>query len=252
MKLRKMLIVLLCSVGLFSVSINARAAILADVAFVIDQSGSMGGEFTWLGNAINGIDSALTAGGVTSRYAVAGYERLAGNEPSNGGYVASPYTIFDDFTSNVADITSSVNSAQLYGGLERGYHAADWARTGFSWGADAAKVIILITDEAADQRSGITEAQLGFNMTSGGYLLNVITFSNLFSQWNDAVYTKEAYQGLFDLNTLRTDPNGFTQQFTAAKLQEIKDDQNGQVPEPGVLALMGIGLLGLVGFRRRV
>ena len=248
MKRGNLLFVLLCSIGMFFVSINARAAVNADVAFVIDQSGSMGGEFAWLGNAISQIDGALSAGGVTSRYAVAGYEQLAGNEASGGGYYASPYTIFNDFTSNVADITGAVNSATVYGGLERGYHAADWSRTGFSWGTNAAKVIILITDEAADQGSGISEAALGANMTSGGYLLNVITFQNLFSQWDDAVYTNGTYQGLFDLDFLRTNPSDFTAQFTAAKLQEIKE---APVPEPGALLLMGIGLLSLVGLRKR-
>ena len=77
---------------------TASAAIVADVAFVVDQSGSMGDEFSWLANSISAINTSLIAGGVTARYGLAGYERFAGNEagaPLNSKFV--------DFSSNIND-----------------------------------------------------------------------------------------------------------------------------------------------------
>lgn len=246
MKFSRLLAISLCSLGLAFGATSAKAASFADIAFVIDQSGSMGDEYAWLGSSISQIDAALVAGGVTARYSLAGYERYAGNEP--GAPTSSTYL---DFTSNVGDITTAVNNTSLYGGLERGYHAADWARTGFSWtGGNYAKVIVLITDEAADQGSGITEAQLGANMTAGGFLLNVIAPNFRDDEWDDAVYsTSDGYQGFFDLGYLNSDPEGFTQDFVAAKLQEIQNVPT--VPTPATLALIGIGLLGFAAARKR-
>ena len=245
MKLNKMFIAALCGMAMLPFSMNARAALIADVAFVIDQSGSMSGEFAWLGSSISSIDSALSSAGITTRYAVAGYEYYAGNEGGSN--------IYQDFSTDISDITTAVNGASVYGGTENGYHAADWSTTGFSWDPNAAKVIILVTDESGNQYSssvfGVDEATLGTNMTSGGFLLNVIAPTYYQSEWDDAVYQTGSYLGFFDIDYLRTDPTNFTADFTAAKVKEIQ--HYNPVPEPASLALMGIGLLSFAAYRKR-
>ncbi len=245
--MKKYLLVALSLVLVMGFAGTSSAVSTADIGFVIDQSGSMSGEFAWLGSSITGIDTQVQAGGVTANYGVAGYEFYAGS--------ADVRNAWQDITSSVAAVVSEVNSVNVYGGTERGYHAADWSTDNFSWtGGTYAKVLVLITDEPNDYRSsyaygGLTgEAALAKKMSDNNILLNVITFQGYYGYWDDAVYSKDSYSGLFDLNYLRTNPSGFTTDFTTAKLQEIKDVP---VPEPGILLLTGIGLACLAFSRKK-
>jgi hypothetical protein len=253
-----------------AMSINA-SAVPVDIAFVVDQSGSMSAEFNWIPTVMTEIDTAL--GGysqVTStRYGVAGYERLTGTQNARNAY--------NDLTSDISAVSGEVSSSSLYGAVEKGYDAANWARTGFSWDNNAVKIMILLTDEAADQGSvipdvgqGSDEANLGKILDDENFLLNVVTGTRYYSQWDEAVFDQNTtYKGLFDINTLRTNATQFTNDFVNAKVAEIvsqipvtppaPQDPTTPAPpppvstvsEPGTVFLFGLGLTGLGFFRSR-
>lgn len=254
--MRKYLI-LMASVILLLVSVNtSSAASYADIAFVIDQSGSMGGEFRWLGNSINAIDTSIKDAGITARYGLAGYEDTTGTEYSGNAWV--------DLTSDINAIVNEVDDVSTYGGTEEGYQAADWAVNNFSWsGGNYLKVMILITDENSDNSSnyiyggGTGETALAQMINDNNILLNVITLENLYDVWDGAVFTRDdppggpiEYLGLFNLDYLRTNPSGFTSDFVDAKIQEIQNTP--PVPIPGAVWLLSSGLVGIVGLRRKM
>jgi len=261
-KLKVLFVALLINGGL---AFNAKA-VPVDIAFVVDQSISMRSEFNWIPNAINAIDTALTNESIvtSTRYGIAGYMTHAGNEPGaynqNGKRLA-----YQDLTTNLTAVTDEASYAatHLYGTRELGYHAADWARTGFNWDNNAVKIMILLTDENADQGSviadvgqGSDEKNLGKLLDDDNFLLNVVAPSSKNDQWDEAVYDiNSTYQGFFNLSYLRSNPDDFTATFVDAKVGEIKKEADKKpstgIPEPSMLALMGIGLLGFGFIRRR-
>lgn len=243
---------------LTAVATPVMAASFADIAFVVDQSGSMSNEFAWLGSSIAGIDNAITADANISdvNYGVAGYEHYAGNDP-----LAPSSSVWQDISNDVSAVTAAVTGTQLYGGTERGYHAADWAADNFSWtGGSYAKVMVLITDEPNDYRASYAydglfgEAAIAKKMADESILLNVITFQSYFQYWDSVVFQNPStgFLGNFDLTFLKDDPTAFTADFTAAKLAEIIIVKPPVVPEPATILLLGSGLIGLAFARRKM
>ncbi len=229
--------------ALFLSSTGSMAASVADIAFVVDQSGSMSGEFSWIASSISTISQKIADAGITARYAISGYERTFGTAYSGN--------IYSDFTSDINDIITTASGVSLYGGSEYSYNAAVAATTGFSWDQSAAKVIILITDEASPQYGDIyTEQQVGDTMNAGGFLLNVIAPETYRTRWDEAAYSNGSYLGFFDLAFLRDDATGFTDQFAAAKITEIVNTPN-PVPVPAAVWLFGSGLAGFMTWGRK-
>jgi hypothetical protein len=229
---------------LFSSS-SVMSASVADIAFVIDQSGSMGGEFNWLSSSIETINQSITDADITARYAVAGYER----DFALNGY-GNDRNIYQDFTSNINDITNATTDVSTYGSREYSYNAAVDGTTGFSWSDSAVRVMILITDEQSPQSGdNYSETEVGDLMTDGDFLLNVIAPSRYRDRWDEAAFSTEDYLGFFDLDLLRDDPETFTALFTQAKIEEITN-QPSPVPLPAAFWLFATGLLGLAGFNR--
>ena len=264
---QRMLAAAALSVGLAT---GASAAIKTDIVFIVDESGSMGTVQANLRNNIGLFAQILSAGGVDARYALVGY----------GNSQVRPRLI-TDFT-NPANFSTAAQGLQINGGTEPGYTATAFALNALdnqsptlSYRGDALKNLIIMTDEPhngtatsygtvggvspnfAATDALLTNANALFNaVLSGTSTIN--SYGPLATAHGGNIYT------LASLNTTNQSAvEAFVQAFAQSKLQEILDfcDLNPTdpactgggtpVPEPGTMALFGLGLLGLAAARRR-
>ena len=252
----------------------------ADIVFVVDESGSMGGEQAWIRNMVLDLETALQAEGVgENRYGLVGYggasSHLRGHAHLVGG----------ELLGTAAEFADAANSLVLNGGTEDGYDAFDFGLD-YPFRDGAAVNFILVTDEdrdVVDSSLNFTNILESFNAESA--LLNAVVGSSFRSSNNqtalgvdfegnayiadgagnfisspNGIYvsgagtTKRDYVDLawvvegaaWDLNQLRAGgltATSFTQAFVAIKAQEIQ----AQLPIDLISSDPSVSLTNLTG-----
>jgi len=132
------------TIALMSVAATGASAVTvtntkSNVIFIVDESGSMGGDQAFLANTvIDALDTGLAGAGVTDTrlYGVVGF----------GSANPLPRTLGGGLL-NAADTKTQLSSLLTNGSFEDGYQAIKYALTAFNFTAGAAVNFILVTDE---------------------------------------------------------------------------------------------------------
>lgn len=172
--------------GLCSVTGAQAVPIAADVIFVVDESGSMSGEHSWLGSMIADLEAGLTTAGVgtgmdLNNYALVGYGASSGSHGIDG----HKHTVGSGDWGTASDLSTATGGLVITGGTEDGWQAIDFALNNYSFrnsgGADYALNIVLVTDEDRDTRdASLSYSGMLSSITTAGGVLNSVINCNLY------------------------------------------------------------------------
>jgi len=160
----------------------ASAATTADIIFVVDESGSMGGDHVWLTGMVTTLDTNLQTAGVTNnRYALVGYGT------STAGHAVGGHIHDLDGTAGAplldwGTATDLQNNAGLvtFGATEDGWEAIDYALNNLTVRTTAGLNVILVTDEDRDNygSNSLTYAGVLGSLNNADAILNVVVNAN--------------------------------------------------------------------------
>jgi len=224
---------------------NVYAVVLADIVFVFDESSSMGNEQDDVINNLGIFTQAMIDAGINVQYGLVGFGWVSTTNPD-------PFIRLVTDLTNEAGLVTGLNDLHQIGDTEKGFQATKFALDNITWRSGAVKNIILITDEDSDGVEGGADAAL----TALNALWNgIVNFNDFNSPAGNYQTLAHAHGGeIFDIAAFNADPSGFISFFAQFKVQEILNNGNGGgpvIPEPSTMLLLGAGLLGFAGLRKK-
>lgn len=154
---------------------NAQIA-QTDIIFIVDESGSMGGEHTFLPGFVTNLDTTLAGRGVTQRnFGLAGF---GGGGPGNLGRT---FNVGAGLLGTAAEFGTAAGNLVLTGAFEDGFSAVNFALNNYPAAAPgASRTFVLVTDEDRDNGNNALTAQTMVNdLNAAGISLVVVVNANI-------------------------------------------------------------------------
>lgn len=147
----------------------------ADIVFIVDESGSMAGEHTWLSSMVTSLETELVAAGeATNNFALVGFGCSSGHTGCSSSQSAHAHTVGSGDWGTASDLSTATSGLATSGGTEDGWQAIDFALTHYTFTSSAIN-FILITDEDRDiVDSSLSYESMASALASSGVLLNVV------------------------------------------------------------------------------
>ncbi|SLN26331.1 Autotransporter beta-domain protein [Pseudoruegeria aquimaris] len=147
----------------------------ADVIFLVDESGSMGGEHAFLPGFVTALDTQLASAGVVDRnYGLAGF---GGGGPGNLGRTLP---VGGGDLGSAADFGTAAGSLVLTGGFEDGYSAIDYVLNNYTLTPGATTTFVLVSDEDRDNgNAALTFGSISADLNAAGVTLISIVDANI-------------------------------------------------------------------------
>ena len=161
---------LVLAAGVFFGPRAEAAPIYADIIAVVDESGSMSGEHAWLGTMVGSLETGLQNAGVTgpNRYGLVGFGGAGTHQPGHTHPVGG-----GEFGTS-AEFAAATGTLLINGSFEDGWDGIDHGLT-YAMRADAARNMILVTDEDRDNANGaLTYANVLGALNQANVLLNAV------------------------------------------------------------------------------
>jgi hypothetical protein len=164
---------------LSALTTTAYGAPIADVAVLIDESGSMSGEQAWIGGAVTALEAALIAAGVgggsadQNQYALVGFGSNTSGQTLGVGIGTSGRN--NNQWLSATDFQTADNFLRASGSFEDGYSAINFFLGNYTPRTGSALNIILITDEDRDNGNiNLTYDNILGSLQDRNALLNVV------------------------------------------------------------------------------
>ena len=158
-------------------ALSATVNTVANTIFIVDESGSMAGEQSWLRTTVvAALDQGLADEGVTTRtYGVLGF----GARDGHSGVGSDPHvhTAGGGGQFDLMDATNTQTAMSQFvasGGTEDGWEAIAYALNNYNFDSGAAINIVLVTDEDRDNTSSDTFASVLALLKEKNAILNVV------------------------------------------------------------------------------